>query len=371
MISSEPWGAVDGIPVDLFTLSSGAGLMVKVATFGGLVQSIRLPDRSGGAVNVALGFSSLEEYVEDVAGPDVSYFGAIIGRYANRIAPGPFQLDGSSYSLEGEGRSADAVTLHGGRAGYHARVWQAEPVEAGFGDGVRLSYVDRDGANGFPGTVSTEVVYTVTRDNALRISYRARTDAPTVVNLTNHTYFNLAGEGSGDVYDQLLAINARVFQPVDAAQIPVGFAPVEGTPFDFRAMKPLGRDVRASDLPMGGQLEISGGYDQNWVLSGAGYRLAAVAWSAESGVGLWAFTDQPGLQMYTANHLADLIGTGGRAYRAGSAFALETQRFPDSPHHIGEPGWPAVVLRPGEVLRTSTAYKFALAGSELAERVRF
>ena len=238
------------------------------------------------------------------------------------------------------------------------------------GDAVRFTLVDAD--DSFPGRVRVEVTYCVSRDNALRISYCARSDAPTVLNLTNHTYFNLAGEGSGEVYDQLVAINARRFQPVDASQIPVGFAPVAGTPFDFRAMKPLGRDLRAHDRPMGDQLEISGGFDQSWVVSGAGYRLAAAACSAESGIGLWVYTDQPGLQMYTANHLSDeLFGPSGRPYGPGAGFALETQHFPDSPHHIGEPGWPSVVLRPGDVLRSRTTYKFGVAGPELADRVRF
>lgn len=366
MTSSQPWGAVDGVPVELFTLSSGAGMTVRVASFGGAVQSITVPDRLGRPVSVALGFSSLEEYVENVAGPGVAYFGAIMGRYANRIAGGPFRLEGEPCSL------GDGVTLHGGASGYHTQVWQAGPARVSFGEAVRLTHVDPARQGGLPGTVRTEVVYTVTRDNALRISYRARSDAPTAVNLTNHTYFNLAGEGSGEVYGQRLAINARRFQPVDAAQIPVGFARVDGTPFDFRAMKPIGRDVRARELPMGEQLEIGRGYDQSWVLAGAGYRLAAVAWCPDSGIALWTYTDQPGLQLYTANHLgADLVGPGGRAYGPGAGFALETQHFPDTPHHLGEPGWPTVVLGPGPELRTRTTYKFAVAGPELGERARF
>src|SRR5581483_10372708 len=183
--------------------------------------------------------------------------------------------------------------------------------------------------NGFPGTVRTEVVYSVTADHALRIDYVASTDAPTVVNLTHHTYFNLAGEGSGPAYDQLLAVNADAFQMVDASQIPCGFAAVAGTPFDFRAMKPIGRDIRAG----GSQLTIARGYDHNWVLRGGpGYRLAAVAFDPGSGIVLWSYTDQPGLQVYTGNSLAgELVGTGGVAYREGAGFALETQHFRDSP----------------------------------------
>jgi aldose 1-epimerase len=236
-----------------------------------------------------------------------------------------------------------------------------------------MTLVDPAGRNGFPGTVRVEVVYSVTADDALRIEHRASTDAPTVVNLTNHTYFNLAGEGSGDVYDQLLAVNASAFQPVDSSHIPVGFAPVAGTPFDFRVAKPIGRDIGAFELPYGSQLTIAHGYDHNWVLpGGAGYRLAAVALDPGSGIVLWTYTDQPGMQVYTGNFLAgELLGTSGRPYQRGAGFALETQHFPDSPHHIGDPGWPSVVLHPGEELRTRTAYRFGLAGPGLAARIRF
>jgi aldose 1-epimerase len=361
VITSEPWGSADGRPVELYTLAGGGGMTVRIATFGGVVQSVRVPDRRGRSVNVALGFASLEEYAENVASPGVTFFGAIIGRYANRIAGHSFALDGRRYELAGNDGPGDEVTLHGGPGSYHAQVWEAT---AGPG-AVRLSYVDPDGHNGFPGTVRNEVTYAVTPDNALRIEFRASTDAPTVLNLTNHTYWNLAGEGSGDVYDQRVAINADEMQPVDGSGIPTGFASVGATPFDFRAMKPIGRDIRGVG---------EGGYDHNWVLrgGGAGYRLAAVAFDPGSGIALWAYTDQPGLQFYTANHLSgDLVGTSGRPYRPGDAFALETQHFPDSPHHIGEPGWPSVVLRPGEVVRTRTTFRFGVAGPELAERVRF
>jgi aldose 1-epimerase len=372
VIVRETWGWAGGQPVELFTLSSGSGMTVRIATFGGVVQSISVPDRHGGAVNVALGFGSLEEYVHNVldsgsgsgsggseARTGVAYFGAIIGRYANRIAGRSFTLGGSVYELAGE--PGDAATLHGGPGGYHTRVWQAAPARVPGGVGVRLTHVDPAGAAGFPGTVIVEVMYAVTRDNALRVSYRARTDAPTVVNLTNHTYFNLGGEGSGDVLGQLLAINAGVVQPVDSAQIPCGFDSVAGTPFDFRAMKPIGRDLGAG-----------AGYDNNWVLDGTGYRLGAVASDPGTGIALWAYTDQPGLQMYTANRLAgDLIGTGGQAYRRGAGFALETQHFADSPNHIGDSRWPSVVLAPGQVLRSRTTYKFAVADAGFAERIRF
>ena len=377
-VTSEPWGDVDGEPVELYTLSSEGGLSVKVATYGGLVQSIWVPDRSGEQLNVALGFPALRQYVANFAGVDdsasgITYFGAVVGRYANRIAGRGFTLDGRRVELAGNNGPGDSITLHGGPGGgYSARVWDEAPVADGHDAAVRLRYVDPDGTNGFPGTVENEVEYAVTRDNALRIEYRVRTDAATVVNLTNHTYFNLAGEGSGDIYDQLLAVNADRVQPVSELGIPTGFMQVAGTPFDFRAMKPFGRDLRATDAPHGEQLALTRGYDHNAVLRGSGYRLAAVGADPKSGIGLWVYTDRPGVQVYTGNYLAgDLVGTGGRAYRQGDAFALETQLFPDSPNHIGEPGWSDPVLRAGQLLVSRTTYRFTIAGAELPERIRF
>jgi aldose 1-epimerase len=378
VITSEPWGSVDGRPVELYTLSAAAaGITVRIATFGGTVHSVSVPDRFGGTRNVALGFPSLEGYVSNLEAPGDSgpaYFGAIVGRYANRIASHSFELDDERFELPGNNGPDDSVTMHGGPGAYSAQVWEAAPFSAGADDAsLRLTLVDPAGRNGFPGTVRNEVVYSVTADHALRIDYRASTDGPTVVNLTNHTYFNLAGEGSGDVHEQLLAVNAAMFQMVDSSQIPIGFAPVIGTPFDFRTMKQIGRDIGGLGMPCGEQLGIADGYDHNWVLRGeAGYRLAAVAFDPGSGIVLRTYTDQPGIQVYTGNFLAgELIGTGGAAYRQRDGFALETQHFPDSPHHIGDPAWPSVVLRPGEELRTRTTYQFGVAGPELAERVRF
>jgi aldose 1-epimerase len=377
VITSEPWGSADGCPVELYTLSAGRGMSVRVATFGGTVQSLLVPDRSGVLRNVALGFPSLEGYVSNLRTPGESgpaYFGAIVGRYANRIADRSFVLDGERFELTGNSGPDNSVTAHGGTGGYSAQVWDAAPFSVGSGGAsLRLTLVDPSGHNGFPGTVRTEVVYSVTADHALRIEYHASTDAPTVVNLTHHTYFNLAGETSDPVYDQRLAVNADVFQMVDTSQIPREFAAVAGTPFDFRAMKPIGRDIRGVEMPSGEQLAIAHGYDHNWVLRGGpGYRLAAVAFDPASGIVLWTYTDQPGMQVYTGNSLAgELVGTGGGAYREGAGFALETQHFPDSPHHISDPAWPSVVLRPGQVLRTRTTYRFGVAGPELAEQVHF
>lgn len=377
MITSEPWGAADGRPVELYTLSAGRPVTARIATFGATVVSLVVPDDSGGLRNVALGLPSLKGYVSNLRAPGKSgpaYFGAIVGRYANRIANRSFELDGERFELTGNSGPDDSVTMHGGPGGYSAQVWDAAPFSVGPDDAsLRLTLVDEAGRNGFPGTVRNEVVYSVTADDALRIEYRASTDAPTVVNLTNHTYFNLAGEGSGDVYEHLLALNAAVFQTVDSSQIPREFAAVAGTPFDFRAMKPIGRDIRAREMPGGEQLAITHGYDYNWVLrGGSGYRLAAVACDPDSGIVLWAYTDQPGVQLYTGNFLAgELVGTSGRAYHQGAGFALETQHFPDSPNHIGDPEWPWVVLRPGQVWRSRTTYRFGVGGAELADRIRF
>jgi aldose 1-epimerase len=210
--------------------------------------------------------------------------------------------------------------------------------------------------------VNNTVVYSLTRDNSLHISYQATTDAPTVVNFTNHTYFNLAGEGSGDVYAQKLAINSGVFQPTDANLIPTGFASVAGTPFDFRTMKPIGQNIRDASAPKGDQLTTAHGYDHNWVLRGSGNRLAAVAQDPGNGITLWTYTTEPGIQVYTGNFLVgDLVGTSGHSYRQSDAFTLETQHFPDTPHHIGDPQWPSVVLNPGQVFNSTTTYKFTTA----------
>jgi aldose 1-epimerase len=224
---------------------------------------------------------------------------------------------------------------------------------------LRLVYTDPSGKNGFPGAVTTEVTYALTQANSLRISYRATTTAPTVINYTNHTYFNLAGEGSGTIYDQKLAINSSTFQPTNNDQIPTGFHPVAGTPFDFRAMKPIGRDIGDASAPEGNQLVVAHGYDHNWVLRGKGNRLAAVAQDPGDGIVLWTYTDQPGVQLYTGNFLVgDLVGTSGHAYRQGDAFTLETQHYPDTPHHMGAKNWPSVVLNPGAVFKSTTTYKF-------------
>jgi len=370
-ISKQTWGSAHGQTVDLYTLHNSNGMIVKITNYGGVVQSIWVPDRTGRLKNVALGFPTLSDYVNDFehqpwpasGGSGDTYFGGIIGRYANRIANHSFTLNGTTYQLVGNNGTDNVNTLHGGPDAYNTQVWSATPETLPNAVALHLTYTDPSGKNGFPGTVTTEVTYTLTNGNALEIAYKATTDAPTVINYTNHTYFNLAGEGSGTIYDQKLSINSNTFQPTDDNQIPTGFASVAGTPFDFRAMKPIGRNIGDASAPQGNQLVVAHGYDHNWVLRGSGYRLAAVAQDPSDGIVLWTYTDQPGVQLYTGNFLVgDLVGTSGHAYRQGDAFTLETQHYPDTPHHIGDPNWPSVVLNPGDVFNSKTTYKFTTAG---------
>jgi len=371
-ITSAPWGTLsDGTAVNLFTLSNGS-MKVEISNYGGIVQSIWVPDRRGHLVNVALGFpatqAGLSQYETDFTNPPSggsgdTYFGAIIGRYANRIANHQFTLDGNTYNLVGNNGPNNINTLHGGPNAYNTQVWQATPEQTSAGPALKLHYIDPDGKNGFPGTVDNTVTYTLTRSNGLQIEYLATTDAPTVVNFTNHTYFNLAGEGSGDVFDQLLKINANTFTPTDANLIPTGqFVSVAGTPFDFRHLKPIGQNIHDASAPQGDQLVLAHGYDHNWVLNG-GKGPASVAEDPSNGIVLSTFTDQPGIQVYTGNFLlGDLVGTSGHTYRQGDGFTLETQHYPDTPHHIGDPNWPSVVLNPGTPFTSTTTYQFSTAG---------
>jgi aldose 1-epimerase len=355
----------------VLSLGTGGIAFVKITNYGGVVQSIWVPDSTGALKNVALGFPKLSDYVNDfqnqpwpaAGGSGDTYFGGIIGRYANRIANHSFTLDGTTYQLPGNNGPNNVDTLHGGPDAYNTQVWAATPEKLANAVALKLTYTDPNGKNGFPGAVSTVVTYTLTQDDAFAITYHATTTAPTVINYTNHTYFNLAGEGSGNVYAQKLAINSDTFQPTNDAQIPTGFASVHGTPFDFLTMKPIGRDIEDASAPEGNQLVVAHGYDHNWVLRGSGYRLAAIAQDPGDGIVLWTYTDQPGVQLYTGNFLVgDLVGTSGHAYRQGDAFTLETQHYPDTPHHIGQAGWPSVVLNPGQAFNSKTTYKFTTAG---------
>jgi aldose 1-epimerase len=359
-ITRQDWGSVDDQPVYLYTLSNGRKMTVEITNYGGIVQSIRVPDRSGRVENVALGFSKLADYVENSTHPaeggsGTTYFGATIGRYANRVANGKFTLNGQTYDLP---KNNAPNTLHGGPKAFNTKVWDATTEEGQDSVSLKLTYTDPGGYNGFPGTVKTEVTYELTEDNALRIDYRATTDEPTVINLTNHTYFNLAGEGSGDVYDQRIKINADSYTPTDETLIPTGeISPVAGTPFDFRTMKPIGKDIRDDNE----QLVLAHGYDHNFVLNGSGMRLASIAEDPESGRVLLTYTDQPGVQFYTGNFLVgDLVGTGGRTYRQSDGFTLETQHFPDSPN---QPSFPSTVLEPDWEFTSTTTCVFSTTGS--------
>ncbi len=401
-ITSAPWGSADGQDVSLFTLANGSGMKVNITNYGGIVQSIWVPGRDGTLTNVALGFPTLSDYVDDFTqgfdqtpwplpgGSGDTFFGGIIGRYANRIANATFSLNGTTYKLDANNGSN---SLHGGYLGWNTVVWT--PSTSTGQDSASLTVTHQfpagegcvpslsPGCTGFPAPVSATVTYTVTADNQLQINYSATnqssTDA-TVVNLTNHTYFNLAGEGNGTVYQQMLALNSDAYTPVNTNLIPEPpyFVPVGGTPFDFRTMHAIGAMIRDTTLPDGTsgpykQLQITHGYDFNWVLNGFGsYRLVAVAQDPGTGITLWAYTDQPGVQMYTGNFLVgDLIGTGGNAHRQGDGFTLETQRYPDAPNHIGDPNWPSVVLNPGSTFTSTTSFKFGVEGPNFSNLVRF
>ncbi|MBQ0886844.1 galactose mutarotase [Streptomyces sp. RM72] len=337
----------DGTKVYRWSLENG-GTRMKVLSYGGVVQSLEIPDRRGRYANVSLGFDNLDDYV--ARSP---HFGALIGRYGNRIAKGRFTLDGKEYQLSvNDGENS----LHGGALGFDYRVWDVEPFTEGSDTGLVLHYTSVDGEMGYPGTLRAKVTYTLTRRGDWRIDYEATTDKATVVNLTSHVYWNLAGEGSGTIEDHELSIAASRYTPTDAGLIPTGeLARVSGTPFDFRRSKPIGRDIRDAHP----QLVTAKGFDHNWVLDkGITDRPEHIATLRENGSGrtLRIATDQPGLQFYSGNFLdGTLTGTGGSLYRQGDALCLETQHFPDSPN---QPSFPSTVLRPGETYRTSTVHSF-------------
>ena len=351
-INKDSFGTTtSGEQVDRYTLTNGR-LRVRILTYGGILQSIETPDRHGKLGNVALGFDNLADY--QAKSP---YFGCITGRYANRIAGGTFTLDGTVYTLP---INNPPNSLHGGTVGFDKHVWAASPFRDRDSVGLRLSFTSPAGDQGYPGTLRTTVTYTLTSDGGIRMDYRATTDAATVVNLTNHTYFNLAGEGSGSIEGHKLLLNASRYTPVDATLIPTGsLDPVAGTPMDFTRSTAIGARVRDGFH----QLVIGRGYDHNWVLDRHGRSgLVQAAKVVEPGSGrvLTVLTEEPGIQFYSGNFLdGTLVGTSGRMYRQGDGFALETQHYPDSPNH---PNFPSTVLRPGQVYQTTTVYRFGTTG---------
>jgi aldose 1-epimerase len=336
----------DGRSVDVYTLTNANGLRLRCLDFGGRIVSLETPDRDGTLGDVVLGYDSVAAYVGDR-----SYFGALVGRYANRIGHARFSLDGVTYPLT---VNDGANQLHGGR-GFHAELWSAEPVERPDGAGLRLSHVSPDGDDGYPGTLTARVTYTLTDANELVIEYLASTDRATPVNLTQHAYFNLAGDGSGAITDHELTLAAHAYTPVDAGLIPTGeLRPVAGTPFDFTTPQPIGARIDADDP----QLRVAGGYDHNFVIdaAGGGLTLAARVHEPTSGRVLEVLTTEPGVQFYSGNFLENGgEGKAGRHYDHRGGFCLETQHFPDSPN---QPAFPSTILRPGETFTSRTVLRF-------------
>ena len=337
---------VDGKPIETFTLTNAAGVQVTAMTYGGIITSWLVPDRNGSFADIVLGYDDPAAYVKD----NSPYFGALVGRYGNRIGGARFVLDRRTYTLAANNGPNH---LHGGARGFDKRLWQGEAVRGGKGAAVAFSRTSPDGEEGYPGNLKVRVTYTLTDANELAVAYEATTDKATPVNLTQHTYFNLAGQGNGDILAHELRINADRYTPVDSGLIPTGeLAPVDKTPFDFRQPTPIGARIR-SEHP---QMTIGRGYDHNWVLSrsAAGLSPAADVYEPGSGRTLQVRTTEPGLQFYTGNFLDGTItGKAGRVYRERYGFCLETQHFPDSPNH---PSFPSTTLRPGQTYRSRTVF---------------
>jgi len=353
-ITKAPFGSFNGTPVDLYTLTNSDAMVVKIMTYGGIIQQVWVPDWRHQLANVTLGFATLDGYVTSGNSP---YFGALIGRYGNRIAKGTFVLDGVTYHLP---INNPPNSLHGGTVGFDKHVWDVtKTFQTDDSVGLVLHLLSPDGDQGYPGNLNVFVTYTLTNDDQIRIDYKATTDAPTVVNLTNHAYWNLAGEGSSAIYDHVLWLNADHYTPVDSTLIPTGsIDPVAGTPFDFTKPTAIGDRIRDASSQ---QIVFGRGYDHNFVLNSDGSKRlvhAARVWEPTSGRTLDIYTDQPGIQFYSGNFLdGTLIGTSGNFYRQGDGFALETQHFPDSPNH---PNFPSTVLRPGQTYATTTIYAFGV-----------
>jgi aldose 1-epimerase len=342
----------DGTPVEQYILRNSQGLQATVITYGGVLQSLKVPGKDGKAEDIVLGFDDVQGYQSGTA-----YFGATIGRYGNRLANGAFELDGRHYQVP---KNDGPNSLHGGPLGFDKRVWKAQPTKSKDSVGVTLTYLSVDGEMGFPGNLKTEVTYSLTDNNELRIDYKATTDKPTVLNLTNHSYFNLAGAGNGDVLKQVATLYASQYTPVNATLIPTGeLAPVANTPMDFTQPTAIGKNIKADHPQLKFAEPKHGGFDFNWVLDAKGdvSKLAADVSDPQSGRRLQLYTSEPGVQFYTGNFLDGTVkGKAGKIYPHWGAFTLETQHYPDSPN---QPNFPSTRLDPGKTYTQSVVLKFS------------
>ena len=347
-ITQAPFGTVDGKPVTLFTLTNGKGAEVRICNYGGIVVSIKVPDRAGNLGDVVLGYDRLDDYVKNNP-----FFGCLVGRYGNRIAKGKFTLNGQLYTLAvNNGPNA----LHGGLKGFDKQVWEARALPSPTGPSLELRYLSKDGEEGYPGNLMVTALYTWTEDNELKLEYSATTDKDTVINLTQHTYFNLAGKGT--ILDHKIMLAADKFTPVDSTLIPTGeLRPVDGTPFDFRTPTAIGARIGQDEE----QLKFGNGYDHNFVINKPLGKLGLQARVTEPTTGrmLEVLSSEPGVQFYTGNFLDGTVtGKGGRVYQFRNAFCLEPQHYPDSPN---QPAFPSAVLKPGQVYQNTIIYKFGVA----------
>jgi aldose 1-epimerase len=352
IVHKKPFGKTPfGTPVELYTLRNSSGMEATIMTYGGIVTSLKVPDKNGKFGDVVLGFDDLKGYINDNYVKNCPYFGALIGRYGNRIAKGQFILDGQTNSLS---INNAPNSLHGGTNGFDKVVWTAKPADTFYGPGLELTYVSKDGENGYPGNLTVKAIYVVTEKNELLLQFTATTDKDTVVNLTHHSYFNL--RGSGDVLDHVVFIHADKITPVDSTLIPTGeFKPVDGTPFDFRTPTAIGARINETNDD---QIKFGNGYDHNFVINKKeGLDLAARVYEPTTGRVMEVFTTSPGIQFYTGNFLdGTLKGKGGKVYQFRDAFCFEPQHFPDSPNH---PNFPTTELKPGQIYQNTIIYKFS------------
>ncbi|MBT5185310.1 MAG: galactose mutarotase [Kordiimonadaceae bacterium] len=350
-ISVKPFGTLnDGRDVQVYTLRNNIGTSIDILDLGGMIISINTTDREGNFADITLGFDNPEQYLTDSP-----YMGAIIGRYGNRIANGKFSLDGQDYTLA---INNDVNALHGGIIGFDKQIWKAVPSSSDTSSSLSLTLISKDGDEGYPGTLTTNVTYTFDDENRLTLDYTATTDQATVLNLTQHAYFNLNGHNAGSILDHEMMLNADHYTPINVALIPTGeIAPVSGTPMDFTSPKAIGRDIAMDHQ----QLEFGLGYDHNWVLNKSAegeMTLAASVYSVQTGRTLKAYTTEPGVQFYTGNFLdGSFTGKDNTTYPQRSGFCLETQHFPDSPN---QPNFPSTILRPGEQYKTQTIFEFGI-----------